>query len=304
MKKNTLIAFSVFLILFLLFSCGSDTEDSEINDLLADFEYADSLQKQVVVSEEIINEMIHSIPPPIEMTSLIISSGAKFDRQLLNDPDKINNYESALSKAINLGIYGTELGYLNIYKKTMLSIDYISAVRTLSKDLKVDQFFDFRTLKRLAASSDNVDSLINISTQGFSRMDAYLREQNRTKTSVMIVTGTFVESLFLATQITYKTPNDQLIERIGEQKISLNNMILMLEVYKKDPELNKLISYFKELKIIYDEVEIITTYGDPITKEVNGMLVIEDQSTSEVKMTNETLLKIIKKIKELRTKII
>jgi hypothetical protein len=300
MKKNTLIAFSVFL----LFSCGSDTEDSEINDLLADFEYADSLQKQVVVSEEIINEMIHSIPPPIEMTSLIISSGAKFDRQLLNDPDKINNYESALSKAINLGIYGTELGYLNIYKKTMLSIDYISAVRTLSKDLKVDQFFDFRTLKRLAASSDNVDSLINISTQGFSRMDAYLREQNRTKTSVMIVTGTFVESLFLATQITYKTPNDQLIERIGEQKISLNNMILMLEVYKNDPELNRLISYFKELKIIYNEVEIITTYGDPITKEVNGMLVIEDQSTSEVKMTSETLLKIIKKIKELRTKII
>jgi len=304
MKKNTLITFSVFLLLFLLFSCGSDTEDSEINDLLADFEYADSLQKQVVVSEEIINEMIHSIPPPIEMTSLIISSGAKFDRQLLNDPDKINNYESALSKAINLGIYGTELGYLNIYKKTMLSIDYISAVRTLSKDLKVDQFFDFRTLKRLAASSDNVDSLINISTQGFSRMDAYLREQNRTKTSVMIVTGTFVESLFLATQITYKTPNDQLIERIGEQKISLNNMILMLEVYKKDPELNRLISYFKELKIIYNEVEIITTYGDPITKEVNGMLVIEDQSTSEVKMTSETLLKIIKKIKELRTKII
>jgi hypothetical protein len=300
MKKNTLIAFSVFL----LFSCGSDTEDSEINDLLADFEYADSLQKQVVVSEEIINEMIHSIPPPIEMTSLIISSGAIFDRQLLNDPGKINNYESALSKAINLGIYGTELGYLNIYKKTMLSIDYISAVRTLSKDLKVDQFFDFRTLKRLAASSDNVDSLINISTQGFSRMDAYLREQNRTKTSVMIVTGTFVESLFLATQITYKTPNDQLIERIGEQKISLNNMILMLEVYKNDPELNRLISYFKELKIIYNEVEIITTYGDPITKEVNGMLIIEDQSTSEVKMNDETLLKIIEKIKELRTKII
>tara|TARA_B100000809_G_scaffold264708_1_gene321272 strand:+ start:807 stop:1721 length:915 start_codon:yes stop_codon:yes gene_type:complete len=304
MKKNTFIAFSVFLLLFLLFSCGSDTEDSEINDLLADFEYADSLQKQVVVSEEIINEMIHSIPPPIEMTSLIISSGAIFDQQLLNDPGKINNYESALLKAINLGIYGTELGYLNIYKKTMLSIDYISAVRTLSKDLKVDQFFDFHTLKRLAASSDNVDSLINISTQGFSRMDAYLREQNRTKTSVMIVTGTFVESLFLATQITYKTPNDQLIERIGEQKISLNNMILMLEVYKKDSELNKLISYFKDLKIIYDEVEIITTYGDPITKEVNGMLVIEDQSTSEVKMNDETLLKIIEKIKELRTKII
>lgn len=300
MKKITFLTLAVLT----LFSCGNDAETGDEQDLLNDFAFADSLQKQVVISEEIIDEMIHSIPSPIEMTSLILSSGAKFDEHLLNNPDNVEKYVSAHSKALNLGVYGAELGYLNIYEKTMTSVDYISAVRSLAKDLKVDHFFDFQTLKRLASSSDNIDSLINITTQGFSKMDAYLREQNRTKASVLIVTGTFVEGLHIATQIVSKTSNPKITERIGEQKMSLNNLILMLNVYKNDPDIAKLISDFTELKVLYDSVEIITVYGEPITKEVDGMLVIEDQSTSEVKMSKEILEKIIIKTKELRNKII
>ncbi len=300
MKKITFLTLAVIT----LFSCGNDAETGDEQDLLNDFAFADSLQKQVVISEEIIDEMIHSIPSPIEMTSLILSSGAKFDEHLLNNPDNVEKYVSAHSKALNLGVYGAELGYLNIYEKTMTSVDYISAVRSLAKDLKVDHFFDFQTLKRLASSSDNIDSLINITTQGFSKMDAYLREQNRTKASVLIVTGTFIEGLHIATQIVSKTSNPKITERIGEQKMSLNNLILMLNVYKNDPDIAKLISDFTELKVLYDSVEIITVYGEPITKEVDGMLVIEDQSTSEVKMSKDILEKIIIKTKELRNKII
>lgn len=299
MKKLTILTSSFIF----LCACGGNG-NTENQDLLSDYAFADSLQSQVVVSEEIIEEMIHSIPSPIEMTSIILASGADFDEQILNNADNVDKYETAFSKALNLGVFGTDLGYLNIYEKTVLSIDYLSAVRSLAKDLKVDQFFDFHTLKRLASSNDNIDSLINITTQGFSKMDAYLREQNRTKASVMIVAGTFIEGLYIAAQITEKTGNEKIKERIGEQKMSLDNLIVMLEVYKNDPDVEKLIVDFKELKDIYSNVEIITVYGEPITKEVDGMLVIEDQSTSEVKMTDDVLLNIIMKVKELRTKII
>lgn len=297
------ISISIFFA-SLLFSCGNNNPSVDSQDLLSDFEYADSLQSHVVVSEEIINDMIHSIPSPIEMTSLIMSTGAEFDEQLLTDPDRVETYVTAHSKAVNLGIYGAELGYLNIYGKTLLGADYLSALRTLSKDLGVEQFFDFHTLKRLASSSDNIDSLLNITTQGFSKMETFLREQNRVKASVMIVTGTFVEGLYIAGQIANQKSNPELTERIGEQKMSLNNLVIMLEVYQKDLEVSQLITDFKELKKLYDEVEIITIYGEPITKEVDGMLVIEDQSTSEVKMSKELLQNIITKVTELRTKII
>ena len=123
----TLIALSVAA----LSSCGD--EDASSQDLLSDFEFADSVQSQVVVSEEIIEEMIHSIPSPIEMTTLIIESGAPFDEKLLNDPDRVDNYQTAHARAINLGVFGTELGYLNIYQKTLSSVDYLTAVRSLAK---------------------------------------------------------------------------------------------------------------------------------------------------------------------------
>lgn len=300
MKKLFIIVFAAITI----FACGSDDETENNQDLLSDFEFADSLQSQIVVSEEIIDDMIHSIPSPIEMTSLIISTGAEFDESILAEPEQVENYTTAHAKAINLGVYGAELGYINIYGKTLLGVDYLSAIRTLAKDLGVEQFFDFHTLKELASSSDNIDELIDITTKGFSKMESFLREQNRTKASVMIVTGTFIEGLYIAGEIASRTPNMELIERIGEQKVSINNLVIMLEVYEKDPEVSKLIGDFRELKILYDEVEIITTYGEPITKEVDGMLVIEDQSTSEVKMSSELLKKIIAKTKDLRTKIV
>lgn len=299
--KKIIYVLSVSLVAT-FFSCSENGEEPA--DLLNDYAFADSLQNQVTISEEIINELIHSIPSPIEMTSLIQSSGAEFDAQILNNTANIDNYETAHQKAVNLGIYGADLGYLNIYEKTMLSVDYISSVRSLAKDLKVEQFFDFQTLKRLASSSKNIDSLINITTQGFSKMDAYLREQNRTKASVLIVTGTFIEGLFIATQISEKSKNPELVERIGEQKMSIDNLLLMLDVYKNDPDVADLANEIRELKSLYDEVKIIITYGEPVSKEVNGMLVIEDNSTSEIVMSDELLISITEKIKNIRSKII
>lgn len=296
MKKLFLL---IFITVF-LFACGGDEKIQE-DDLLNDFS---SGQSQVVVSESIIEEMIHSIPSPIEMTSLIKSTGVEFNEQILNDPGEVDKYVSAHSKALNLGIFGAELGYLNIYGKTMVSVDHLSAVRSLAKDLKIDQFFDFSMLKRLAESSDNIDSLMTITTRSFGSMESYLREQNRTKASVMIVTGTFIEGLYIATQIVKEKKDSGLVERIGEQKISVDNLILMLRVYKDDPEVALLATHFNELKVLYDKVQIITTYGEPVAKEVDGILVIEDNSNSEIVMDDELLDEIIMKTKEIRSKLI
>ena len=56
MKKFTVLSLATLV----LFSCGNDSDTDAGDDLLSDFEFADSLQSQVVVSEEIIEEMIHS----------------------------------------------------------------------------------------------------------------------------------------------------------------------------------------------------------------------------------------------------
>jgi hypothetical protein len=104
-------------------------------------------------------------------------------------------------KAIGLGIYGADLGYLNMYERTSMVIDYISTIRSLADGIQVGQFFDFNTLRRIATNKENLDSLMLISQQSFNRIDSYLRETNRASLSMVIVAGVWIEGLYLSTRV-------------------------------------------------------------------------------------------------------
>ena len=50
----------------------------------------------------------------MEITMLIKEGGAVYDKQELNDHNNVSNYTTNFKKALNLGVYGTDLGYANI----------------------------------------------------------------------------------------------------------------------------------------------------------------------------------------------
>ena len=56
-----------------------------------------------------------SIPSPFETANLLKESGAGFDANIINSPDNASNYTSDFYKALNLGVYGADLGYITIY---------------------------------------------------------------------------------------------------------------------------------------------------------------------------------------------
>ena len=88
-----------------------------------------------------------------------------------------------------LGIYGADLGYLNIYGKTGNSVDVLSAIKRLADGLRVGQFFDFETLKRLSTSKSNLDSLLFLSVNSYNQIDNYLRNNDRGSISALMITG-------------------------------------------------------------------------------------------------------------------
>ena len=120
---------------------------------------------------------------------------------MLNDPDMVGNYNSIYNKAFNLGVYGTDMGYINLHEKTADVFGYLKAIKGLADDLKVGHFFDLATLKRLTDNSSNMDSLLYISTTGFAKMDNYLKENNRGNISMLILVGGWFESLYISTEV-------------------------------------------------------------------------------------------------------
>jgi hypothetical protein len=257
-----------------------------------------------MISEEVISEIIQQIPSPLEISYLLKDAGTNYDFQMLNSPDNKSKYNSNFAKALNLGIYGTDLGYANIYEENQDAILYLNSIKLLAEDLNIGQFFDIPTITRLAVNSRNLDSLLLITTQSFNEINGFLQANNRSYLSVLILTGGWLEALHITCQVAQKNPdNTKLIEKIGEQKIILDNVKLLLEFYTKDPSINDLYTRIKELEKAFKQIEIIYTYAEPTMEEVNGVLMIKDNSTTSINITKENVTSIRSEVLAIRDKI-
>src|SRR5690606_14199112 len=99
---------------------------------------------------------------------------------------------SSFEKSLWLGILGADLGYTNVYGKTGTSMDLLASIKKLAEDLRVGQFFDFETIKRLSLNSSSLDSLLYLSIDSYDRMDKFLREDNRSHLSSLMIIGAWI----------------------------------------------------------------------------------------------------------------
>jgi glutaredoxin-related protein len=256
------------------------------------------------LSEEIIGDVIQNISSPVEMANLIKSTGVDFSQQILNNPENISNYSTSFKRALNLGVYSADLGYINSYDKSNIVVSYLLAVKSLADGIRVGQFFDFEALKRMATNSSNLDSLMQMSVTSFNQMDSYLRNQNRSNVSALIITGAWVEGLYIASDVIEKTNDEELISRLGEQKEIVDILYIILKNYEQNNNFKELISYIEDLKKLYKNVKITREVGEPKTIEQDGMLVIVQDEISHVEVSPEDLGTIIEKIKDIRSYIV
>lgn len=262
------------------------------------------LNEGIEFSQDIMQDIVQNISSPVEMAAMIKELGVPFSNRYISSTDRVGNLTTSFQQALNLGIYGADLGYLNMNNKTSAVIEYLSAIKTLSDAIKVGQFFDFTTLKRLATNSKNLDSLMYISVHSFNEMDNYLHSINRTNLSALILTGVWIEGLYLGTQVYKATPNKQLAERIGEQKLTLEQLVLILDKYKKDKQYEKLLGELNLLTELFKSVTIRYEPGEPEMIEENGVLTFVQHDKSIVEIAPEQLNILIETTEQVRNRLI
>lgn len=286
-----------------LVACGSGKK----NDEQAFLESLDSAKNQgPSIDQEMIKGILEQIPSPLEISVLLKQSGTKYNNAMLNSSDKTANYSSNYQKALNLGIYGTDLGYTNIYEQNQDGIKYLKSIKELADGLNIGQFFDVETIGRLATNSKNLDSLLLITTQNFNNINSYLQTQGRSNLSILLLTGGWLEAMHITCQVAAKdTKNKQLQETIGEQKIILEQIVLLLNFYKEsDEKMASLLKDMEELKAAFDKINITYTYKESTMEVVNGVAVIKDNSTTTIDITEQDVTNIKNLTTSIRNKII
>jgi hypothetical protein len=287
--------FFAAVVIVALPSCsGSDNATDDQPDI----DLEDESEMKVTKAQNV----FYSIPSPIETSSLLQKAGASYDADYLNPIDNVAKYNSTSSKALNLGVYGSDLSFTSIFDQTQESMLYLKCTNKLAKGLGISGAFGESTISRIESNTDNRDSLLSIISDAFWQSDSYLKESGRPNTSALIVAGGWVEGLYIATRVAERTNSDEVVTRIAEQKLSLENLIGLLESCGKDETIDQLLTDLRDLKKTYDKIEMKSSSAEVSTDEKSKVTTIGGNSS--VTITKEQLTEIAKKVEAIRTGII
>jgi hypothetical protein len=290
-------------VILLLFSCRGTT--SKTGEFV--FPDADSipLSDQEKMSNEAIDDISRNISSPVEIAEILQRMSLPFSTSYLASSIDAGRQSTSFDKSLKLGILGADLGYLNMYEKTGTSIDVLSSIKKLADGINVGQFFDFETIKRLSVNRSNLDSLFLLSNNAYNEIDKFLREKGRGQLSALLITGVWIEGQYLATQVLKQKPDSILRNRVGEQKIILNDLIMLLAPYcNTGDQYKELCRYMQDIRERYKEVRITYTVGEPVMIEKDGALVVVQTDQSNVEMTEDQLSGIIEISAKIRNKLI
>lgn len=300
MKYNTLtikkLALAFIVSSFIITGCGSgdDIEVSEGNDT----EKADSTKSTLLT----VNGEIFSIPSPIQTAILIKQVGASYDKGILNEPKNYSNYSTKFQKALNLGVYGADLGYVTMYEQTQDAIGYLASVRKLADELGVSGAFDLSLVDRFEKNMGNRDTILALVSDAYRASDSYLKNNERDDLGALVLAGGWVESIYFATNVAKVSKNEEVIKRIGEQKKTVENLIKMLSPYYNNAEFTAFIDSLIDLAGDFDNIKFIYIYEKPTTDVENKVTTIN--SRTEVSITEDQLKTISDKISKIRKSIV
>ena len=296
-QKTTLFA-SCIAITLAFVACGSSTTEN------SGAEIVDTADATTKVKDVKAQNVFYSIPSPIETTTLLKAAGAKYDAKILNPIENASKYESVASKAMNLGIYGSDLSFTSIFDQTQESMLYLRCTNKLASGLGISGAFDESTTSRIEANMQNRDSLLAIISDSYWNADAYLKDNGQPGVSALIVAGGWMEGLYIAVKIANTTKNQGIVTRIGEQKLSLENLIALLDSYKADNEsIPGLLTQLNDLKKVFDSIPTVPAGETAVsTDKDKGVTTVGNNSTFT--LTAEQLKQITDKSTEIRNKMI
>jgi hypothetical protein len=244
---------------------------------------------------------LFSVPSPMQMALLIQKTGHEYDKSMLNATHRVNTYMTADSRALNLGVYGADLGYVSLYSQTQDAIGYLASIKQLTDKLGLSGAFDEATMKRIRDNITVKDSMLSLVSLAYRSSDAYLKDNQRAEVGSLILTGGWIESIHFALT-TYKAkPSEQFRYRIAQQKQALTSLIRILGS-NESSDIKKLHAQLSELAKTYDKIEFKYTYQEPRTDSIHKITYIN--STTEIKVTDEVLNEIAAQIATIRAGII
>jgi hypothetical protein len=225
----------------------------------------------------------YKLPSPVELYMFLFQSKARFNKNVLNPVDNTTKYNTTSSRALNFGIYASDVAYCTIFGKNQETFKYFSASKKLADQLGFTEGFDDKIAKRIDQNVSNSDSLLKITNESFSTATNFLQDQGQMELLPLIVGGAWIESLYIAVNSVDKfSPDNEIVIRIADQQFLLENLVEYLKSVGEN-ETNK--NFYKQILDLQSSFEQLF-------------------DNTDVVITKEQFNEISKKVKSIRSEII
>ena len=243
-----------------------------------------------------------ALSSPIETARILKKSGAIYNKSFLNPSSSVSSYTTSVQKAIALGIYVADLSYANSFKQQQDCLEYFSAVQQISEDLSLSNIFTAQFIELIEQHINNEDSVLKYLSDSYWEANAQLKENERESVAALVAAGGWIEGLHIASSLVdIDNSEDQLADRIAEQRVSLKQLIKYLLSFKDPKILAEMTQDLKKLQKSFNKIEV-KIERQVKTVDVDGLEVVGNKKV--YKYPDGVLKQIVTEISEVRTKYI
>jgi hypothetical protein len=304
MNRNLILSGKFFLLLFVslgLFLAGCNRGPKAGGEGSGEFKASGALDAETQEQLNTAKRIFYSLPSPLETAMLIKNAGAEYNEELLNPTGNTSMYITSKSKALNLGVYSTDLSYASLFDQTQATLDYIAAAKEMADGLNILDAISEETIKFLEENINNRDAVIDVISETLMNSSSFLKENGLEATASVILVGGWMEGLYIATSLVdeHELKGNKLVERIVDQKLSLDIMVNLLMQSSEDTDAMAVLEDVKALKEIFNKITIeqgeVTAVEDPDTN------VTTLKSESSIKITRDVFIELKTKVAEIRS---
>ena len=218
--------FFLFAIPFLLLAC-EETNTTTFSKLPSSNLNQDSSTKQ---QESHVEKIYFNVPSTMKTAYILKKAGATYDASFPLNPNKANDDFTTEQQALLLGIYGSDLNYTIVSNKNQETIYYLNSINSLGEKLGLGNILNQEMKNRIEKNVNSKDSMQVIITDLFWKIEQSLNEDGRSRIGALIVTGGWIEGLYVATQIAIKMPENIKIKSIiCQQKFSSKDVLELVK---------------------------------------------------------------------------
>lgn len=295
MKLKSSIKGVFAIAAFALVSCGGEDPSEEVNtiDLTDTVETTD-----IEVTED---NTDYSVPTPNEFFEVVKLQGGEMKVGLVNELNNMDNYITQEDKALNFGVYSADLAYMSCFGIGTEFLKYFKAIQDLGEELGISGAFDEDLIDRIEMNEGDPDSLFDISNDTYYDSYLYLEENEKGVELSLIMAAGYIESLYIVCNLVDKfDAKDPIIEKIGDQKIVLENLMDYIIDHSDDQSVANIYSDLADLQEIFENNMDFESSGTNVDNE-DGMLMLSGGGSYT--MTEQALTKVTEKVTELRNNI-